>query len=321
MPVNKTIAAIMLGAGLVSAIPVMAQDYPQRPIRLIIPFGQGGATDTIGRMFAGPMEQELGVPVVVTNQPGAGGAVGLAAALGSAPDGHTIAIGSDSSLSARPLMTDSGYDINSIGPIARAVQSPMTFVVQETSEIDDLDELLAEMADGNLTWSSPGVGSGPHLGAESFFVQHDVSAQHVTSASAGEALVKLLAGEVELISVVGSNVAGILGDPETPIKVLGVANDGPWERMPDSPTFADQGYDYERPVWFGFVAPAGTPDEVVARLSTIIEGILTSEESAELLDNFHMSAAYQSPAEFSEQIAAEHEEFSSVLSAIGMARE
>ena len=267
------------------------------------------------------MEEQLGVPIVVTNQPGAGGAVGLASALSAAPDGYTIAIGSDSSLSARPLMTESGYDIDSIQPVARAVQSPMTFVVQETSEIDGVDELLQQMADGDMTWSSPGVGSGPHLGAESFFAQQGVSAQHVTSASAGEALVKLLAGEVEMISVVGSNVAGILGDPETPVRVLGVANEGRWERMPDSATFEEQGYDYARPVWFGFVAPAGTPDEIVSTLASTIEGILSADESSELLDNFHMSAAFQSPEEFGGQIAAEAEEFGSVLSAIGMARE
>jgi len=321
MLTNKFLAGVVISASLFSIIlPAMAQDYPTRPIRLIIPYGQGGATDTIGRMFSGPMEAELGVPVVVTNQPGAGGAVGLATALSSSPDGYTIAIGSDSSLSARPLMTDSGYDINSIQPIARAVQAPMTFVVREDSEVGNLDGLLAEMADGNLTWSSPGVGSGPHLGAESFFARNEVTAQHVTAASAGEAMVKLLAGEVEMISVVGSNVAGLLGDPETPIRVLGVANEGRWERMPESPTFAEQDYDYTRPVWFGFVAPKGTPDAIVEKLAITVEKILTADESAKLLESFHLSPAFQTPEAFGEQIEAETKEFGDVLAGIGMAR-
>ena len=106
MTIKKIAQATALAlVGLAFAGAAIAE-YPEKPIRMIIPYGQGGATDTIGRMVADPLSEALGVPVVVTNQPGAGGAVGVAAALGAPADGYTIAVGSDSSLSARPLMTD-----------------------------------------------------------------------------------------------------------------------------------------------------------------------------------------------------------------------
>lgn len=312
-------AVLALGLTLV-AMPALAE-FPEKPVRMIIPYGQGGATDTIGRMVAEPLSKALGVPVVVTNQPGAGGAVGIAATAQSAPDGYTIAVGSDSSISARPLMTESGYTIDSLQAVARAVEAPMTFIVAESSEIDTIDELLAAMADGNLVWASPGVGSGPFLGAETFFFQKGVKAQHVAAESAGEAIVKLLSGEVQMASVVGSNVAGMIGDPAQPIKVIGVAAAERWSRLPDAPTFAEQGHPYDRPVWFGFVAPAGTPPEAVARLSEEIGKILTAEGADDLLAKFHMTAAYQPPEEFTAQIRKEAEELAPVLTAIGMAKQ
>lgn len=313
--VARATAVALAGFALAGAA---LADYPQKPIRMIIPYGQGGATDTIGRMVAEPLSKALGVPVVVTNQPGAGGAVGVAAALGSAADGYTIAVGSDSSLSARPLMTESGYTIESMQAVARAVEAPMTFVVAESSEIDTIDELLAEMAGGNLVWSSPGVGSGPFLGAETFFNQKGVTGQHVTADSAGEAIIKVLSGEVQMASVVGSNIAGMVGDPNQPIKVIGVAAAERWLRLPDSPTFAEQGHPFNRPVWFGFVAPAGTPKEAVDKLAAEIETIITSPESTELMATFHMTPAFQGPEEFAAQIKAEAESLAVVLQALGM---
>lgn len=320
MTTRRSTFAVTAGLALALIGGAAFAEYPEKPVRMVIPYGQGGATDTIGRMVAGPLEEALGVPVVVTNQPGAGGAVGLASAFQAAPDGYTIAVGSDSSLSARPLMTDSGYDISSMAPIARAVESPMAFVVREDSDIDNIDELLERIKADDLTWSSPGVGSGPFLGAETFFNQQGVSALHVTSDSAGNSIVKLLSGEVEMVSVVGSNVVGMIGDPEQPVKVIGVASEDRWMRLPDSATFAEQGFDFTRPVWFGFVAPAGTPQEAIDRLSAEIEAIMTGEEAAELLEKFHMTAAYQDPAEFAAQIQAEQETLADVLDAIGMAK-
>ena len=320
--IGKTISVLAAaGLGIVMAAAPALAEYPEKPVRMIIPYGQGGATDTIGRMIAGPLEEALGVPVVVTNQPGAGGAVGLATAFQSAADGYTIAVGSDSSLSARPLMTNSGYDISSMAPIARAVETPMAFVVREDSEFENLDDLVAAMKSRNVNWSSPGIGSGPFLGAATFFEQNGVNASHVTAASAGESIVKLLSGEVDMVSVVGSNVVGMIGDSDQPVKVIGVASDGRWTRLPDSPTFIEQGYDFVRPVWFGLVAPAGTPQEMLDRLASEIETILTGAAAADLLEKFHMTAAYQGPEEFTAQIRQEQETLKGVLEAIGMAKD
>ena len=295
-------------------------EYPEKPIRMIIPYGQGGATDTIGRMVAAPLEKALGVPVVVSNQPGAGGAVGLASAFQSKADGYTIAVGSDSSLSARPLMTDSGYDISSMAPIARAIESPMVLVVRNDSEIKNLKDALSTMGSKKVNWSSPGVGSGPFLGASAFFQTAGVEGSHVTGKGAKEAIVKLLSGEVELISVVGSNIVKMIGDPEQPVRVIGVASDGRWSKLPDSQTFLEQGHDFVRPVWFGFVAPAGTPKAALTRLSVEIEKIITGPDAEDLLNKRNMTPAFQGPDEFAQQIRTEQANLKTVLDNLGMAK-
>lgn len=298
----------------------LAAQYPQKAIRLIVPYGQGGATDTIARMFAGPLEKALFEPVVVINKPGAGGAVGLAYAFQQKPDGYTIALGSDSSLSARPLMTDCGYTSDDIQPIARVIEVPMAIAVVSESPVNDLDDLIETMKRQTINWSSPGIGSGPYLGAEVFFRKNNVSARHVTSQSAKGALVKLLSGEVEMISVVGSNIAGMIGEQETPVKVLGVATKKRWQWLPDSPTFIEQGYEFERPIWFGFVAPKGTPGKIIEILAHELRKVLSDKRSIDLLTKFHMTFAYQGTEAFADQIRIEKENLSKILDSIGMSK-
>lgn len=301
------------------AAPALA-DYPERPIRLVIPFGQGGATDSVGRMIAAPLEEALGVSVAVVNQPGAAGAVGLANVAQARPDGYTLAIGSDSSIAARPLMTESGYTAESFAPIARLVEAPIGFAVRADSPYETLDDLVEAMRAGDLLWSSPGTGSGPFLAAETFFAQFDLDATHINAASAGEAIVKLLSGEVAFVSAAGSNFPAMLDENEGLIRVLALASEERWPILPEVPTYSELGYDFVRGLWFGIVAPAGTPEDVLARLSDEIETILTAEGSAELLARFNFSNGFQNPERFSRQIASESESLAPVLEEIGMAR-
>ncbi len=301
------------------AAPVWA-DYPEKPIRLIIPFAQGGATDAVGRMIAAPLEEALGQAVVIVNQPGAGGAVGLANTVQARPDGYTLAIGSDSSLAARPLMTESGYTLEDLAPIARLVEAPTGFAVRSDSPYQDLASLVEAMKGGQLKWSSPGVGAGPHLAAEIFLDQFGLSATHISSASGKDALVKLLSGEVDFVSAAGSNFPSMLDEAAGAIRVLGLAGTERWVRMPEVPTFQELGFDFVRTQWFGVVAPAGTPEDVLATLSAEIERILNDSSSDELLKRFHFSSAYQSPDEFRAQLERESTELLPVLTKIGMAK-
>jgi len=315
----KTAAVVAVAAFGAMAAPAAAE-YPEKPIRLIIPFGPGGATDTVGRMIAGPLEEALGVSVAAINQPGAGGAVGLANLAGARADGYTIAIGSDSSIAARPLMTESGYSSDNFKPIARLVRAPIGFAVRADSPYETLGDLVAAMEERDVLWSSPGVGSGPFLAAETFFKQAGTDEPHVNASSGGDALVKLLSGEVDFVSSSGSNFPAMLDENEGVIRVLAVASEDRWPVLPDAPTFNEQGVEFTRSIWFGLVAPKEAPQEAIDRLAEEVAAILESEDAADVLRNFNFSNGYQSPEEFAAEIESTVIALEPVLEAIGMAK-
>lgn len=314
---NATVAV-----GMAAAATSASAQYPEKPITLIVPFSQGGATDQIARMFAEPLEQELGQPVVIVNQPGAGGAVGLANLSQARADGYMIGLGSDSTLAARPLMSDSGYTHESFQPIARLVEIPSGVAVRSDSPYESLEDLVEAMKTEQLTWSSSGVGSGPHLAMAVFMDKFDVSANHVTSGGNKEALVKLLSGEVDFLSGGGSNFPPMLDESgQGDIRVLGLAGEQRWQYLPDVPTYTEQGFPYLRSQWFALVGPKGMPEEAVKKLSAAAESIVTDPEKKDLLAQFYFDPAYQNPEELAQQIEQEIEELRPVLKEAGLAKE
>ncbi|HEX6143107.1 MAG TPA: tripartite tricarboxylate transporter substrate binding protein, partial [Geminicoccaceae bacterium] len=313
---GAAVFAVALGAAPASA------EYPEKPVTMIVPFSQGGATDQIARMFAEPLEKELGQPVVIVNQPGAGGAVGLANLAQARPDGYTIGIGSDSTLAARPLMSDSGYTHKSFQPIARMVEIPSGVAVRSDSPYQSLEDLVEAMKTEQLTWSSSGVGSGPHLAMAVFMDKFGVSASHVTSGGNKEALVKLLSGEVDFLSGGGSNFPPMLDESgQGDIRVLGLAGEERWQYLPDVPTYTEQGFPYLRSQWFALVGPKGMPEEAVDKLSAAVEKIVTDPERQELLAQFYFDPAYLNPEELNQQIEEEMEELQPTLDQAGLAKE
>lgn len=317
----KGIAATAV-AMMSNLAPAMAQDaYPTGPIQLVVPFGQGGATDQLSRMFAPGLEERLGVPVVIINQPGAGGAVGLSNLALAEPDGYMIAVGSDSTLAARPLMDSSGYTHESFDTVARMVSIPSGIAVSADSPYQTLGDVVAALEAGeNLNWSGSGIGSGPHLALAVFLAQNDLSATYVNSNSGQEAMVKLLSGEIDFISGGGSNFPPMIGDDgSSDIRVLALASEQRWQYLPDVPTFTEAGYPYLRSQWFGLVGPAGMPEEAIIKISEVIEEILADPSFQDRLDQFYFDPAYLGPQAMSDQIGIEQAEFLPVLQEVGLA--
>ncbi|ESR26855.1 tripartite tricarboxylate transporter substrate binding protein [Lutibaculum baratangense] len=309
-----TFGAAALAVALAAPGVATAQDYPTKPIQMIVPFGQGGATDQVARLMAPVLEQELGKQVIIVNQPGAGGAVGLANLTRARPDGYTIAIGSDSTLAARPMMSDTGYDASSFEMIARIVEIPSGIAVRADSEYQTLNDLVEAAKTEQLTYSGSGVASGPHLAAAVFLAEAGVDATFVNSNSNQEGLVKLLSGEVDFLTGGGSNFPALFDESgNSDIRVLGLAAEERWPYMPDVPTFKEQGYDYLRSQWFGMVAPAGTPDEAVQKLASAVETLVESEEFKARLEEFYFNPAYQGPDEMRAQIEEEAQSMRPVL--------
>ncbi|WP_161139613.1 tripartite tricarboxylate transporter substrate binding protein [Propylenella binzhouense] len=314
--IRKTVCASLVALAALAG--PAAAEFPEKPIKLVVPFGQGGATDQMARLIAPLMEKELGQPIVLINQPGAGGAVGLANLAHARPDGYTIGVGSDSTLAARPLMSKSGYTAESFATIARVVEIPSGVAVRSDSPYKSLGDLVAAMKTKDLTWSSSGIGSGPHLAMAVFLAQNGLKATYVNSNSGQEAMVKLLSGEVAFLSAGGSNFPPMLEDGKGDIRVLGLAAEKRWTYLPDVPTYKEQGFDYLRSQWFGLVAPAGTPDEAVAKMSAAVKGAVENPEFEKRLGTFYFNAAYQDPKTMRGQIEKEAAELKPVLEQAGL---
>ncbi|WP_163269477.1 Bug family tripartite tricarboxylate transporter substrate binding protein [Chelativorans alearense] len=313
------LARIAVAMGAMIGGPAAAQEYPVKPIQMIVPFGQGGATDQVARLMAAPLEEALGQPVVIINQPGAGGAIGLSNLTKARPDGYTVAIGSDSTLGARPLMSETGYDADSFTMIARLVQIPSGVAVRADSPYETLNDLVQALKTGRLAYSGSGVASGPHLAMAVFLAQQRVQATFVNSDSNQDGLVKLLSGEVDFLTGGGSNFPALFGeDGQSDIRVLGLAAEERWPFMPDVPTYREQGFDYVNSQWFGLVAPAGAPQEIVDELSSKIKAMVETPEFSQRLEGFFFNAAYLGPTEMDALVKEDMQNVRPVLAEIGL---
>ena len=314
-----------LGMSLLTALavagPASAADFPSKPITMVVPFSQGGATDRMARMIAPALEEQLGQRVVIVNQPGAGGAVGLANLAKARADGYTIGVGSDSTLAARPIMSESGYNHESFATIARVVEVPSGLAVRADSPYRTLDDLVAAMKSKKVTWSGSGIGSGPHLAMAVFMAQNGLQATYVNSNSAKKAMVKLLSGEIEVLSGAGSNYPPMFDDNgKSDIRVLGLAAQDRWQYMPEVATYKEQGFDYLRSQWFGLVAPAGTPEEAVTKIAGAVDDALATAAFQERLKEFFFDPAYLGPEEMRAQIKHEEADFLPVLDELGLVK-
>ena len=316
---------LILSAGAAAGMAALAMagpaaaDYPTKPIQLVVPFGQGGATDQVARMIAPMLEEKLGQSVVIVNQPGAGGAIGLSNLSRARPDGYTIGIGSDTMLGSRPMMSDTGYTADDLATIARIVEIPSGVAVHADSDYKSLNDLVDAMKAGDLTYSGSGVASGPHLAMAVFLDQNDVEAVFVNSNSNQEGMVKLLSGEVDFLTGGGSNFPAMFDENgKGDIRVLGLAAAERWPYLPDVPTYKEQGFDYLRSQWFGFVAPAGTPDEAIDTLATAVEELVADPAFQERLKEFYFNPAYLGPDAMRAQIQEEEESMRPVLDELGL---
>lgn len=314
-----SIGAAALALALATPGIAAASDYPSKPIQLLVPFGQGGATDQVARLMAPMLEKELGTSVVIVNQPGAGGAVGLANLSRLKPDGYTIGVGSDTTLGARPMMSDTGYDATSFETIARIVEIPSGVAVRADSPYKSLNDLVDALKAKKLAYSGSGVASGPHLAMAVFLNQAGVEGTFVNSNSNQEGMVKLLSGEVEFLTGGGSNFPSMFDkDGKGDIRVLGLAAEERWPFLPDVPTYREQGFDYLRSQWFGLVAPAGTPKDRVQKVAEAVKELVAQPEFKERLKEFYFNSAYLGPQEMRARIENEVEAVRPVLQELGL---
>lgn len=272
MNLRRTLLASLTAcaASAVLASAAFAADYPNRPIRLVVPFGAGGSTDIVARLLADKMGPILGQTVVIENRGGAGGAIGATEIARAAPDGYTIGMATVSTHGANPaIMAKLPYDAKKdFAPITNVMAVPSVFVVHPSVPAKTMKEFiaLAKANPGKYSFASPGTGSLGHANIENFMNLAGIDLLHVPYKGAGQALNDALGGQVNAMTDnLSSSLSNIQAGKLRPLAVLAFKRT---ELLPDVPTYTELGYPQMGDGgWFGLVAPAGTPKDVIAKLN------------------------------------------------------
>jgi tripartite-type tricarboxylate transporter receptor subunit TctC len=312
-------------AGTVSATaPAHAADaFPTRPVRIVVATAPGGWGDATMRLVAIKMSERLGQPIVIDNRPGADSLVGIRHVKSSPPDGYTL-LSTGATIMLQPVVKkDPGYDLlkdfTGVGSTAR---SPALMVVPTSSPEKSLAEFvkLAKADPGRMSYGSAGVGSATHIPAEMFMQKAGVKMLHVPYKGNGAGMADLMAGRVSMMfDAYGSSVGSLKGGR---LKSLGVTSDARLRALPDVPTFAEQGFPgLSYYYWLGLFAPAGTPPEVVQRLSAALSEALADPTLSNRLQSEGTEPMVMSPADFNAFLRAESARISKFATDLGWTKE
>ena len=295
---------LVLAAMLAGAAPALAQTYPSKPVRVVVPYPAGGGIDILSRLVGQRLAQKFGQSVVIENKPGAGTLVAAETVARAAPDGHTLMVTTDATISINPyLYAKLPYDpVKDFVPVTQLVFLNQLLVANATLPVSNLKELIAHAKanPGKLNYASYGVGSQPHLAMEIFKSQSGADIVHVPYKGIPQAVPAAIAGEVQLtFSGAASTQAHLKAGR---LKALAIGGSARLALLPEVPTFAEQGFaDVPANAWFGLFAPAGTPREVIALLHAEVTRIL--KEPA-FLQGEVIAKGYELVASTAEEFAA-----------------
>ncbi len=301
--------ALAASALLALAAPSLAEDaYPSRPVTMIVPFAAGGSTDAIGRIVAEGLRQVLGQPVVVENRGGAGGSIGTAAIAAATPDGYTIGIGTASTLAINPAVYDKlSFDVlEDLAPIGNIADVPNIMSVNPAVDASDMTAFiaLARANPGTLSYASAGNGSVSHLLGEQFRLATGVDIVHVPYKGAGPALTDVVGGQVDILFDNLPTSLPFARDGR--LRALAVSGATRVPALPDVPTFAEVGLeDMNWMAFFGLVAPKGTPEPIVRKLSDALDEALALSAIRDKLVAQQAVVTESSPEQFRERIETE----------------
>ena len=297
-PTKRTLMRATAGALLLLAAPLsMAQAWPARPIRLVVPFPPGGLIDNMARLVGSRLSQELGQPVVIDNKPGAGGNVGAAEAARATADGYTLLMASPALTISPAIYKNLPYQPSQLAPVALLGRVPNVLLVNPASGIGKVQELVgrAKAKPGQLNYASNGNGTSLHLSAELFKRRSETFITHVPYRGAAAAITALLSGEVDMMfdnlpSAIGQIQAGKL-------RALAVTTAQRSTALPDVPTLAEAGMDgFNVSAWFGVAAPAGLPAPVATRLADALQKVVQQPQVAAAMQRQGADPAFMDAA-------------------------
>ena len=305
---------------LALAAPAGAQTaYPQKPIRMVVPFPPGGGTDILARLFGQKMSETLGQQVIIDNRGGAGGTIGTDIAAKAPPDGYTLILVSGSHAINPGLYPKLPYDsVNDFAPITQLATSPGILVVNPSLPVKSVKDLiaLARAKPGQINYASAGSGTPPHLAGELFKVMAKIDMVHVPYKGNAPAFTDVIGGQVSLIfPTMPSAMPFIKSGRLRPIAVTSAKRS---PAAPDIPTIAESGLPgYEATSWYGILAPARTPREIVARLHEVLVSIIGSPDMKDKLAAQGLDPVGNTPQQFAAVIKSEISKWAKVVKASG----
>ena len=297
-----------------------AENWPSKPIKMIVPFPAGGGTDFIGRLAAKQLGDRLGQPVFVDNRGGANGAIGAQALAQSAPDGYTLATISDGPTVINPLLYEKNpyHPLRDFVPVAMMIKFPSMLTAHPSTGLHSVADLIAraKAKPGALNYSSGGTGNFSHLGPELLAYQAGIKLTHVPYRGVGPAMMALLAGDVQLMY---NNVATALEYVRAgKMNALAVGEAQRLPALPDIPAIAETIPGFEFAAWVGLFAPAKTPKEIVGRLSRETAAFLKDPEVLKIFSEQQIVASYRDSDDFAKYIGSELDKWGPIIKTLGI---
>lgn len=311
---HKKFAAVVAASIAMTAAGAAFAEYPERPITMIVAYSAGGGTDIAARTLVPYIEKHLGngASIVVVNRPGAGGEIGFTELAQAAPDGYTIGFINTPNLVTIPIQRTARYGLESLKPIANVITDPGAFSVLPDSPYKTLDELVAYAKEhpAQVTYGTTGIGSDDHLAALSFEAATGIKLAHVPFGGNADVRAATLGGH---IAIADMNISEAIQDVEEGTLIpLGQMAEVRWDKAPDVPTFKEQGYDVISGSQRGIGAPAGVPDDIVAKLSAAVQSAVNDPDFVARANEQKLALDYMDSATFTASLEAMRKDYTDI---------
>jgi tripartite-type tricarboxylate transporter receptor subunit TctC len=310
---------LLLLVASVFSFAAAAQPFPSKPLRIIVPFSPGGVADSSARVISEKLGARLGQSVVVENRPGASGNIGTQQVAASAPDGYTLLLGFDGTMVVNPhVYAKLPFDtLRDFAPVTKLGDATLILVAHPSVPAKDLREFLQIAKKQNFSYGSAGTGSTPHLAGELFAQRTGIALTHVPYKGGGQAMGDVVGGQIPLVFTAIATAQQFVKAGK--LKGLGVSSARRSSSLPEVPTFVESGLDgFVVDSWVGILAPAKTPQPIVARLQKEIAAVLAEPETRERYATLGIEPVANSPEQFTEQIRADLARWEKVVKQAGI---